>query len=403
MVPKLRFKEYTDKWTLSTLSDAAVQIIDGDRGANYPSSDDFSASGYCLFLNAGNVTKDGFKFDDVVFITEEKDALLRKGKISRGDLVLTTRGSVGNTALYNNDIYFKNIRINSGMVIIRTQKKISPDFLYEYFKSNFFSTWLSKVAFGSAQPQLSVKIINELSIYFPESSEQSRIGNFLFAVDKKIALLDKQHKLLRQYKKGMMQNIFSQVLRFKDESGEEFPEWEPKQLSDIAMINPKNKELPSEFIYIDLESVEKGQLLKEQLIRKNDAPSRAQRLLSPGDVLFQLVRPYQKNNYIFFLSGNYVASTGYAQLRANYNPHFLYQLLHLESFTSEVMNRCTGTSYPAINSSDLASIEIEIPSEKEQIKIASFLSAIDDKIAIKKAELDRLKNWKQGLLQQMFV
>lgn len=403
MVPKLRFKEYTDKWTLSTLSEAAVQIIDGDRGANYPSSDDFSSSGYCLFLNAGNVTKDGFKFDDVAFITEEKDALLRKGKISRGDLVLTTRGSVGNAALYNNDIYFENIRINSGMVIIRTQKKISPDFLYEYFKSNFFSTWLSKVAFGSAQPQLSVKIINELSIYFPESSEQSRIGNFLLAVDKKIALLDKQHKLLRQYKKGMMQNIFSQVLRFKNESGEVFPEWEPKQLSDIAMINPKNKELPSEFIYIDLESVEKGQLLKEQLILKKDAPSRAQRLLLPGDVLFQLVRPYQNNNYIFFLRGNYVASTGYAQLRANYNPQFLYQLLHLESFTSEVMNRCTGTSYPAINSSDLASIEIEIPSEKEQIKIASFLSTIDDKIAVKKAELDKLKTWKQGLLQQMFI
>ncbi|MCI4453223.1 restriction endonuclease subunit S, partial [Klebsiella variicola] len=98
MVPKLRFKEYTDKWTLSTLSEAAVQIIDGDRGANYPCSDDFSSSGYCLFLNAGNVTKDGFKFDDVAFITEEKDALLRKGKISRGDLVLTTRGSVGNAA-----------------------------------------------------------------------------------------------------------------------------------------------------------------------------------------------------------------------------------------------------------------------------------------------------------------
>ncbi|MDE9590964.1 hypothetical protein KKJ23_25850, partial [Xenorhabdus bovienii] len=90
-----------------------------------------------------------------------------------------------------------------------------------------------------------------------------------------------------------------------------------------------SKKLPSEFIYIDLESVEKGRLLKEQLIYKDDAPSRAQRLLQLGDVLFQLVRPYQNNNYLFLHSGNYVASTGYAQLRAKNNPEFLYQLLHL--------------------------------------------------------------------------
>ncbi|MFW5388584.1 restriction endonuclease subunit S, partial [Yersinia sp. 2542 StPb PI] len=133
------------------------------------------------------------------------------------------------------------------------------------------------------------------------------------------------------------------------------------------------------------------------------APSRAQRLLQFGDVLFQLVRPYQNNNYLFLLSGRYVASTGYAQLRSKYCSKFLYQLLHLESFISEVMNRCTGTSYPAINSSDLASIEVGVPCELEQIKIANFLCAIDEKIATKKIERDKLKIWKQGLLQQMFV
>jgi len=256
---------------------------------------------------------------------------------------------------------------------------------------------------GTDPPNLSTQDIKDMVVFVPIIEEQTKIADFLSSADEKIALLKKQYDLLCQYKKGMMQKIFSQEVRFKDENGEEFPEWEAKQLSEIAIINPKNKVIPSKFIYIDLESVEKGMLLKEQLINKDDAPSRAQRLLVPGDVLFQLVRPYQKNNYIFLLDGDYVASTGYAQLRAKYNSLFLYQLLHLESFTSEVMNRCTGTSYPAINSSDLASIEVEIPCEKEQTKIANLLSALDDTISVKKAELDKLKTWKQGLLQQMFV
>lgn len=371
MAPKLRFNE-TKNTTYSTVTlGDVVQSISSGR-----SKDCVENGNYKFYGSTGII---GF----------------RSTADYEGTAILIAR--VGANA---GSLYMVNGKYNvSDNTLIVSADSQFTNYLYFYLSA----INLNKLVYGSGQPLITGGMLKNLKIEIPGTKEQIKIADFLASVDVKIKLLNKQYDLLCRYKKEMLQKVFSQVLRFKDESGEEFPEWEPKQLSDIAMINPKNKELPSEFIYIDLESVEKGQLLKEQLIRKNDAPSRAQRLLSPGDVLFQLVRPYQKNNYIFFLSGNYVASTGYAQLRANYNPHFLYQLLHLESFTSEVMNRCTGTSYPAINSSDLASIEIEIPSEKEQIKIASFLSAIDDKIAIKKAELDRLKNWKQGLLQQMFV
>ena len=161
--------------------------------------------------------------------------------------------------------------------------------------------------------------------------------------------------------------------------------------------------MPEEFIYIDLESVEKGILLKETKIRSDDAPSRAQRFLKKEDILFQMVRPYQGNNLFFDLTGDYVASTGYAQIRTMEIPRFLYQYLHLENFTAEVMNRCTGTSYPAINSSGLASILITIPSIPEQNKIANFLTAIDEKITTNQTQLNAVKQYKQGLLQQMFV
>ncbi len=394
-VPKLRFTEFNLPYKLTELGDA---LIGYSLGGNYANSCDVTSN---PLIKMGNLGRGYINTEKVEYI-QNNEMITDDNKLEIGDLLFNTRNTldlVGKVAIWRGEL--ERAYFNSNIMRMVFDNNYYMNYALNTKKS---LTKLKAIASGTTSvAAIYTKDLKKIKIWIPSIKEQTKISDFLSSVDDKITLLNKQYDLLCRYKKEMLQKVFSQVLRFKDESGEEFPEWEPKQLSDIAMINPKNKELPSEFIYIDLESVEKGQLLKEQLIRKNDAPSRAQRLLSPGDVLFQLVRPYQKNNYIFFLSGNYVASTGYAQLRANYNPHFLYQLLHLESFTSEVMNRCTGTSYPAINSSDLASIEIEIPSEKEQIKIASFLSAIDDKIAIKKAELDRLKNWKQGLLQQMFV
>lgn len=243
----------------------------------------------------------------------------------------------------------------------------------------------------------------EYEMPFPNINEQTKIASFLSTVDTKIAQLSQKLHLLGQYKQGMMQKLFSQQIRFKADDGSEFGEWEEKELNDVVEINPKAKKLPENFIYIDLESVEKGRLLLQKNIALQDAPSRAQRLLAKGDVLFQMVRPYQQNNYYFNLSGEYVASTGYAQIRTKLDSKFIYYALHEKIFLDEVMNRCTGTSYPAINSSDLSSIEILIPCLEEQTKIANFLSTIDQKMDVVSEQLEQAKQWKKGLLQQMFV
>jgi len=143
-------------------------------------------------------------------------------------------------------------------------------------------------------------------------------------------------------------------LRFEEFRGE----WEEKILNKICSINPKIDKLPNNFIYIDLESVIAGKLLQEKEIEKKDAPSRAQRLLQKNDVIYQMVRPYQKNNLFFNFnnSKDYVASTGYAQLRALESSSFLYQLIHIDTFVNEVLEKSTGSNYPAINSKDLAKI-----------------------------------------------
>lgn len=181
-------------------------------------------------------------------------------------------------------------------------------------------------------------------------------------------------------------------------------EWKDKKLSEVCKINPPTKNLPSKFVYIDLESVESGVLLQKKIIQLNNAPSRAQRLLENEDIIFQMVRPYQKNNYFFNIKDNYdyVASTGYAQLQAIESKKFLFQLLHTDGFVADVLNKCTGSNYPAINSSDLSEIRINIPKPIEQQKIADCLSLVDSLISAQSQKVELLKEHKKGLLQKIF-
>ena len=182
-------------------------------------------------------------------------------------------------------------------------------------------------------------------------------------------------------------------------------EWETKMLKDVSTINPKTKDLPNEFVYIDLDSVENGILTKKNKICIEDAPSRAQRLLDVNDILFQTVRPYQMNNLYFdYDDDNYVASTGYAQIKSKINSRYLYHYLHYSKFVNEVLKRCTGTSYPAINANDLKKIKIKIPSDlDEQMFIGSIFDRIDEKIELLEKKHQYYQYFKKFLMQQIFA
>lgn len=183
--------------------------------------------------------------------------------------------------------------------------------------------------------------------------------------------------------------------------------WSRTTISKVCVCNPKNEDkLDDEFIYIDLESVEKGVLKSKNIIHLKNAPSRAQRILYKNDILFQSVRPYQRNNYLLnedddFLQ--YVASTGYIQLRTTLNPYFLFQLLNTDKINNEVMLRCTGTSYPAINSNDFSNILITITNDRnEQNKIAKFFSLIEERIQTQIKIIDDYNSLKIGIYNWMF-
>jgi len=194
-----------EEWQYISFDKAPVEIHDGDRGSNYPKSHEFANAGYCLFLNTGNVTSDGFRFDECSFISQKKDNELRKGKLQRNDVVLTTRGTVGNVAYFSKKIPYENMRINSGMVILRPEtKSILPRYLYLFLRSKLFCEQVSSLTTGSAQPQLPIKDIKRIEIPIPPLDEQRVIARILGAFDDKIEL---NHKMTHNLE-TMSQAIF---------------------------------------------------------------------------------------------------------------------------------------------------------------------------------------------------
>ena len=179
--------------------------------------------------------------------------------------------------------------------------------------------------------------------------------------------------------------------------------WEQRKLGECAEFNPKS-ELPDIFEYVDLESVVGTDILSHRTESKSSAPSRAQRLAQKGDVIYQTVRPYQKNNCIFENDeNNWVFSTGYAQLRPVNDGYFLLTLLQNEDFVKLVLDRCTGTSYPAINSNDLADIDVNIPiNNLEQQRIGDYFRNLDSLITLHQRKYDKLTKVKKAMLKKMF-
>ena len=180
-------------------------------------------------------------------------------------------------------------------------------------------------------------------------------------------------------------------------------EWKEKQLKDVCEVNPTTS-VPDRFEYVDLESVVGTTMVKHRTEEKATAPSRAQRHAKYNDIFFQTVRPYQKNNYLFQKKeDNYVFSTGYAQLRANINPEYLYIILQSTSFVNQVLLNCTGSNYPAINPSALSNIDINITeSDAEQQSLGSFFSSFDRLLSDHHRRLENLRRVKKSMLQKMF-
>ena len=394
-VPQLRFNGYSDAWEERKL---------GDLGDILRKSIDPQLTPSREFVEYSMPSYDRGKRPNRVL----------------GESMQSTRLKISGTVLLINKLNVRQRRIwfvkkapenavASGEFVPFQSFEIDLSFLHQLFLSDKTTSELQSISSGTSNSQKRVTPSDLLHypICIPTTKgEQVVVGRFLSSIDNLITLHQRKLDLLKEQKKGYLQKMFPK-------NGAKVPElrfagladaWEQRKLGDLADFNPKSV-LPETFEYVDLESVVGTDIISHRLEHKDSAPSRAQRLAQKGDVFYQTVRPYQKNNCIFDkLDNDWVFSTGYAQLRPKKDSYFLLVLLQNNSFMRKVLDRCTGTSYPAINSKDLAQIKVSISdSIDEQQKIGSFFKQLDDTIALHQRKLDLLKEQKKGFLQKMFV
>lgn len=300
--------------------------------------------------------------------------------------------------------------------IWKIQTNNADKYYLKYILNNDIASQMSN-SNGSTMAHITKGFLEKRRFVFPPFEEQQRIAKALSDVDALINTTEKLIQKKKNIKQGTMQNLLTGKKRLPGfaksnntkmtELGEIPEDWEVKSFGEICVINPASSNIiPDEFFYVDLESVSSGKLGKKQKIRRRNAPSRAQRQFEKNDILYQTVRPYQRNNlFVNFDSKNYIASTGYAIIRSNNNvdSHYIYQIIHLNNFVNIILDNCTGTSYPAINPKFLKTIPVIIPKKEEQTAIANVLSSMDKEIETLNTKLEKYHNLKTAMMQQLLT
>ena len=376
------------EWRVETFENAPLQIIDGDRGTNYPNQAEFLAAGHCLFLNAGNVTTTGFRFSDCAFITAEKDASLRKGKLVRNDVVLTTRGTVGNAAYLDDSVPFDHIRINSGMVILRAQAPaLQPRYLYFFVRSAVFHAQVSALRTGSAQPQLPIQDINRVEIPIPPPDEQRAIAHILGTLDDKIELNRRMSETLEAMARALFKSWFvdfdpvrakaegwdaglpkplADLFPFRHVDSElgEIPEgWEVGTLGNVAE-HPRRGIRPTDIgpstPYIALEHMPRRCIALSEWGAADGLESNKFEF-KRGEILFGKLRPYFHKVGVAPVDG--VCSTDIVVVAPRERPWFGFVLGHVSSdaFVEHTNAGSTGTKMPRTSWAEMARYPVVIP------------------------------------------
>lgn len=348
-------------------------------------------------MTSKNLTSAGLDFSNISLISElDYKNINKRSRVDKGDILFGMIGTIGTPVMvHESNFAIKNV------ALIKEREAVLNSFLVQLLKSPAFINYIRNENVGGTQKFLSLNTIRNFRFSFPTSKEQAMVSRFLEKIDSLIAATQDKIDALEQAKRALLQRLFDQSWRFKGYSDP----WEKRKLREITEINPKGK-IPEVFRYVDLESVKNSSIISSKIETKQTAPSRAQRTAEIGDVFYQTVRPYQKNNVIFLLHSSmpYVFSTGYAQLRSNMNSFFILYLVQTDGFVNDVLNRATGTSYPAINPTHLATIIVCFPKiVSEQNRIGQVLEHLDNLITATQSRLSSLELLKKALLQDLFI
>ena len=379
------------KFDVVQLESTGIDVIDGDRGKNYPHQNELLSTGFCLFLSAKNVTKSGFSFSETQFISQRKDALLNNGRLCRGDIVITTRGTVGNVALYSPQVPYENIRINSGMLIIRCANNISNQYLYQVLRSEWFQKQIMAVQSGSAQPQLPKSHFLKMNIPLPPLPIQEKIASILQLIDDKITTYNSINDNLEQQARALYQRMFIDNPVSGGYMG---------TLSDIADITMGQSPNGSSYNEDGNGAVffqgraEFGFRFPSVRLYTTEP----KRMACANDTLMSVRAPVGDLNVAYT---DCCIGRGLAAIhsKSNQQSFVLYTMFSLHK-QLDVFNG-EGTVFGSINRTSLTELPIFIPSDREIVKFEAIVAPIDAAIRNNYEEICRLEKIRDALLPKL--
>lgn len=400
-VPQLRFREFSGEWETNTIGKISTFF----SGGTPTSSNKSYYEGEIPFIGSGKINSSKVE----QYITEEALNNSSAKLVNIGDLLYALYGAT------SGEVAISKIKgaINQAVLCIRTkQNKFFLKTWLEKNKEDILTTYLQ-----GGQGNLSAQIVKSLKINLPQKPEQEKIASFLSAVDAKIEGLVRKGQLLEEYKKGLMQRLFSQELRFKDDDGSEFPEWVEKKLGELGktyngLTGKTADDFGSGKPYIQYKQIfDNSKIDIDKFALVNIEEKEKQNIVKYGDVFFTTssetplevgfasvllddIKDLYLNSFCF----------GYRANSLNIlNPKFSRFLFRSLIFRKKVIKLAQGSTRYNMSKIELMKIIIKLPSLKEQTKIANFLSAIDTKISQTQTQLNTTKEFKKALLQQMFV
>ncbi|MCS4679704.1 restriction endonuclease subunit S [Staphylococcus aureus] len=398
-VPELRFPGFEGEWEEKKLGEVA-EIYDGTHQTPKYTNEGIK------FLSVENIKT----LNSSKYISEEAFEKEFKIRPEFGDILMTRIGDIGTPNIVSSNEKFAYY---VSLALLKP-KNLNSYFLKNLILSSSIQNELWRKTLHVAFPKkINKNEIGKIKINFPTNKEQQKIGQFFSKLDRQIELEEQKLELLQQQKKGYMQKIFSQELRFKDENGEDYPEWEEKKLGDITEqsmygIGASATRFDSKNIYIRITDIdEKSRKLKYQNLTTPDEINNKYKL-KRNDILFartgastgkSYIHKEEKDIYNYYFAGFLIKF----EINEQNSPLFIYQFTLTSKFNNWVKVMSVRSGQPGINSEEYAKLPLVLPNKLEQKKIAEFLDRFDQQIELEKQKIEILHQQKKGLLQSMFI
>ena len=397
-VPKLRFGEFaTEERQRSTLGNLTKWSSGGTPSKENPNF----WEGDIPWISASTM-RGLYYSDSEVRITSE--GLKNGSKLAeKGDLLLLVRGSM----LFNKipvGIAECDLAFNQDVKSLKPNPELNASYLLQWFQASEHKLLSMVVGTGIGAGKLETSDVQSIDFLLPSKKEQQKIADFLSAVDDKITFLTAQKTALTQYKQGMMQRIFSQTLRFKDDNGADYPDWKIQPIGGYLIEYKEQSVKHGEFEV--LTSSNRGLIRQRDYYGENRLTERDNEgfnVIPHGYITYRS----RSDNSKFTFNLNLLGITGvisvYYPVFSIHNGDNRFWVEYLNFHWKDISIYSVGTSQKVLALSALRSIKMSLPTKNEQTKIAQFLTELDDKINAVDAQIQSAQQWKQGLLQQMFV